>query len=248
MTGMQLRIGICCAVLSCLLGAQQSAQNKFEVASVKKSKSGATNYSFHSTADGFATENMPLDMIICQAYHIKKYQLIGGPKWIQDFGYDINAKADRKISNEERMQMVQALLMDRFHLKLNRVSRQASLYAMVVSKGGPLLKPSNCGAGEKESCGGYSWGGNDVAGSGIELAQLAGALTDSLDLPVIDKTGLNGRFDIKLHWASTDNTGADAAGGSIFTAIQEQLGLKLRLQKGPVEMLSIEHVERPDEN
>src|SRR5262249_9156342 len=101
---------------------------------------------------------------------------------------------------------------------------------------------------ENGRCGGYSWGGNDITGTGIELAQLASALTDTLELPVVDKTGLKSTFDIKLHWAPPDNAGTDAAGGSIFTAIQEQLGLKLELKKGLVEMLSIEHRESPDEN
>lgn len=244
---MRLRVLFCCVVASCLLPAQEP-RAKFDVASVKKSKAGTMNYSFHSTANGFSAENMPLDKIICLAYHIKNFQLIGGPKWIQDFGYDINAKADRKISDEETLQMLQALLADRFHLRASRVTRRASEYAMVISKGGPRLKPSSCQPGGNEGCGGYSWGANDISGTGIELRQLAGALTDSLDLPVIDQTGLSGRFDVKLHWVPADNSGGDAAGASIFTALQEQLGLKLELRKGPVEMLSIEQVDRPDEN
>src|SRR5262249_43223985 len=158
-------------------------QNRFEVASVKKNKSGTTNYRFNSSAEGFSGENMPLDALIRLACQIKKFQLIGGPNWIEDFGYDVNAKADRKISNDERMQMLQTLLAVRFHLRVNRISKRTSLYAIVISKGGPRVMPSKCGP---ESCGGYSWGANEISGTGIEMAELAGALTDSVDLPVID--------------------------------------------------------------
>lgn len=242
-----MRLTVCLA-LSCLwlLTAQEPSRPKFEVASVKKSRPGMTNWTWHSTAEGYSTENEPLDSIICWAYHIKRFQLIGGPKWIQD-GYDINAKAGRRITNEERMQMVQSLLEDRFHLTMKQVNRQASLYEMVIAKSGSRLNPSRCHFGEDPTCGRYTWNANDISGAGIEPADLASMLTDSVDLPVVDKTGISGRFDVKLHWAPADDAGAEVADASIFTAIQEQLGLKLEFRKGPVRMLQIEHVERPDE-
>jgi uncharacterized protein (TIGR03435 family) len=173
--------------------------------------------------------------------------LIGGPKWIQD-GYDINAKAGQRIANEERMQMVQSLLADRFHLTMKKVNKQASLYEMVIAKSGSRLSPSKCHFGEDSTCGRYTWNANDISGTGIELADFASMLTDAVDFPVVDKTGMSGRFDVKLHWAPADDAGADVTGASIFTAIQEQLGLKLEFRKGPVSMLQIEHAERPEEN
>ena len=125
--------------------------------------------------------------------------------------------------------MVQSLLEDRFHLKVNHATKQQSVYALTVAKNGLRLKANNCTFGEGSRCGGSSWGNTEISGTGIEPGDLASMLTDAVDLPVIDKTGLAGRYDVTLHWTPQD---ADTAEASIFTAIQEQLGLKLQLQKG----------------
>lgn len=228
--------------------AQDTGNPKFDVASIKLSHAENTNWTYSSPYDGYVTENMPLADIICWAWHIRRFQLTGAPKWIEETRYDVHAKADQKITNDERMRMVRSLLAERFHLEVKNETKPQAVYALVIGKGGPRLKPNDCRFDGGSKCGGYSWGGKELSGTGVQLAELASMLTDSVDRPVVDKTGLSGRFDFKLHWTPEEATVYDAASPSIFTALQEQLGLRLESQRGPVEMLVVEHVEPPTEN
>jgi uncharacterized protein (TIGR03435 family) len=160
-----------------------------------------------------------------------------------------------------KMRMLQSLLADRFKLKVHRVTRQLPLYEIFVAKGGPKLKPFN----EAELTSGHGRGFTGREGGeefvGVDLPLFARFLSDRLGQTVIDKTGLTGSYDFTLtvvHWrAGMGGAGfggspglpeADASGPSIFTAIQEQLGLKLESTKGPVEVIVIDHVEKPSEN
>ena len=234
-----------------VLPAQQTTRLKFDVASVKPSKPGVMSWSYNFTPGGFTAENIPLSSLIVAAYHIKPFQLTGGPSWTTSARYDIAGKAEGKLTPEDRMQMVQSLLEDRFQLKLRHETKQHALYALLQAKNGSRLKASPCRTGNGEKCGAWVTRENEISGNGITITQFADALSGTLDLPVIDETGLTGTFDIELKWTPAEADAADAAvalGPSIFTAIQEQLGLRLESQKGPVETLAIEHIERPAEN
>jgi uncharacterized protein (TIGR03435 family) len=208
----------------------------------------------------------------------------GGPAWKDSDRYRINAKAEGNAS-PEMMQgpMFQALLEDRFKLKIHRETRAASVYALTVAKGGFKLRRVDAGSctpmdysqpaaprqpDEKPVCG---VGGFGRRGSlafadipAVSLDEFAKRLGGRLDRPVIDRTGITGLFDFHLEFAPDEatpglrgplpdggdpNRPSDQTGGqSIFTALQQQLGLKLEAAKGPVEFLVIDHVERPTEN
>jgi len=171
--------------------------------------------------------------------------------------------------------MLQSLLADRFKLKLNHETKQLPVYALVVAKNGPKLHeaipgdtyPNGIkGPDGKGQAGMMSMGPGELTGQGLPMASLAHLLSQPLGRDVVDQTGLKGSYDFTLKWApdqtpaamamgpDAGKTGADTApspessGPSIFSAIQEQLGLKLESTKGPVEILVVEHVERPTEN
>ena len=147
---------------------------------------------------------------------------------------------------------LQSLLAERFKLSLHRETREQPLYALVVGKSGTKFQRAN------GNFGGLRIGRTQLTGSGATLEMLTTALANQLGRPVLDRTGLEGTFDFKLEWAAQAGASplpggdalppADANGPSIFTALQEQLGLKLESTKGSVEVLVIDHVERPSEN
>jgi bla regulator protein blaR1 len=153
------------------------------------------------------------------------------------------------------------LFADRFQLIVHRETKEQQVYALVVGKSGSKIQPTQ-GTGERQGM--MRMGRGQVDGQGISLDNLVHALSNQLGRPVVNRTGLNGNFDIKLQWTpdpgqSTSPFGgqpppgvepppSDPNGPSLFTAIQEQLGLRLESQKGPVEMIVIDRVERPTEN
>ncbi len=180
-----------------------------------------------------------------------------------------------KLDEKQRLRMLQPVLAERFQLKLHRAPKQIPVYALVIAKNGPKLhvaKPGDTYAdgikGPDGKPGGRAgmmmWSRGRLVAQGIPIANLLPPLTQLLERTVLDKTGLKGTYDITLLWTPEDNQAAmvngadggrqesgpaaDSSGASIFTAIQEQLGLKLESQKGMVEGLVIDHVERPSEN
>jgi uncharacterized protein (TIGR03435 family) len=207
----------------------------------------------------------------------------GGPAWINSDRYQINAKAEGTPGNEiMRGPMMQALLEDRFKVKLHREIREVPVYALTVAKSGPKLQPFQAGScfvldftkppqpDTKPICvmRGLRFNGTNAAWEvhGSSLDEFSKALGADLDRPVINKTGIAGVFDFHLEFAPDETTSGlpqrrgnpgdappaaapDPAGGpSIFTAIQQQLGLKLESAKGPREFLVIDRVEKPSEN
>lgn len=122
-----------------------------------------------------------------------------------------------------------------------------SVYLLGVAKAGSRLTPVDC-TPDGASCDNWSSNSDDIKGDGISVQEFADALSEALDVPVIDKSGMNGRFNIHLHWTPQSDDAADTSGSTIFTAIQEQLGLKLESGKAPIDTLVIEHVEKPGEN
>jgi uncharacterized protein (TIGR03435 family) len=248
----------------------------FEVASIKANTSGARN-SGSSTRDGyFSAKNVTVKQLLMQAYRMQDFQIIGGPGWINADRFDIEARAEsgavkppdgpRDPSRPGPMAlMLQSLLEDRYELKIRHDMRDMPVYTLVVAKDGSKLKPTVEG---KPGPGGPTPGSTrtngsngkfDMSGTGVPPTQLAAMLSQQLRRPVIDKTNLTGAYDFELNWYA-DNTAnalapagdlppaSDAAGPSIFTAVQEQLGLKLESTKGPVEVLVIESIRKPSEN
>ena len=201
-------------------------------------------------------------------------QISGGPDWINSDRYDVNAKPDSPQS-EEMMNgpMMQALLEDRFKLKIHRERREVPVYALTVAKGGPKLKPFKDGSctpidftkltmsALESRAPGVNYCRNVARrAGGIEIYDAQGTSLDELcilqfgrmDRPVINRSGIAGRFDIHLEFlpgaTEPDSTASELAGASIFEALQQQLGLKLDPARGPGEFVVIDHIEKPSGN
>ncbi len=177
--------------------------------------------------------------IIVQAYAIQRVLVMGGPSWYDDDQYDILAKAPTPDATPAEIRiMLQNLLADRFKLSIHRGAKEVTVYSLVIGKNGSkLAEPA---AGQVANVAVDDSGA--VVFQNTTLAGLVNTLANLLDQPVIDRTGLTGRYTYNF------NSRADPSGPSLFTALEEQLGLKLESGKAPVEVLQVDHVERPSAN
>ena len=184
--------------------------------------------------------------LIMSAWHLNRDQLIGGPGWLETAGWDIDARFPAGTSPAQAPQMIQAMLADRFRLVTHRETRTLPVYALTVAKGGVKLH-------QGDGRGGMSAGPRLIRYGAGTMAELASQLSSYLGRHVIDRTEMTGQYAISLSFAPVD-LGApvdDAAldsGPSIFQALQEQAGLKLESIKGQVEVLVIDHAEKPTPN
>ena len=209
-----------------------------------------------AASDGnFKTINVSLNALMQFAFGIPESRIVGDPGGLRSQMFDIEAKADSavdaqlsKLPSDQgklvKQQMVQALLADRFKLMVHRETRELPIYALVVAKSGSKLQAS------KSNGLMISSGSRYLNAQGVTVAVIAQELAKNVGRVVVDETGIEGRFDVDLKWTPDDgavNGDADAP-PSIFTAVQEQMGLKLEAQKGPVEVLVIDHLEEPSEN
>jgi uncharacterized protein (TIGR03435 family) len=254
--------------------AQQAPQPAFEVASVKRNTSGG-DWDTHSgppESAAFRANNMTLKMLIRIAYRMKDSQISGGPGWIDSDRYDIAARpAENDLSADRSRLMLQRLLRERFRLALRREMRTIPVYALIASSrglkppksthascvafpAGSPPKPSAPGQTPSIPCGGFVTGPNLLEGGNISMSEFADVLGNMLDRPVVDKTGFTGTFTVRLDFNSEglfgrhDDSNPDLTRPSIFSAIQEELGLKLEAQRSSAEVLIIDHVEKPDAN
>ncbi len=234
---------------------------RFEVATVKVNKSGDRGMGFPPPMHGtFRATNVPLRMLIIEAYQIQEYQLTGGPTWLDSERFDILAKGPSTARRSEVYEMLQTLLADRFGLAIRRETREMSLYAITVDKGGPKMPMAgdeDCGEQLRDHpCGGFNMQNRShLYGERVGIKQLADMLAFVMGRVVTDNTGLKGNYNIKLDWTPDDFQGRGAErpdvppgsleGPNVFAAMREQLGLKLESRKGPVEMLIVERAEKP---
>jgi uncharacterized protein (TIGR03435 family) len=228
----------------------------FEVASVKPSDPDSRGTHTDFPNGTFHATGVTAKLCIILAYDIQAFQLEGGPSWIANERYDIVAKVAagqvKGAHDPERIvQMrtgLQGLLADRFQLRIHRETKLMPAYVLVAAKSGFKLKetPDN---GHGTNVGADSARGKLTAQQ-ISMQSLASNLSWILNSPVADMTGIKGVFDLKLDWAPEEGaaTAEPATGPSIFTALQEQLGLKLDKQKAPMEMVVIDRIEKPSEN
>ena len=220
---------------------------EFDVASIKPAPPGSGNTTMKFEPGGrFRATGAPLNALIQMAYGVKDFQVSRGPKWADSESYDaydIVAKPAAGVTlNRSQLKVaLQALLADRFRLKIHREIKDLPMYSLVVAKNGPKLTKNIDAPGPEATM-----GSGQLKGSKISMSILAGMLAQLLDRTVRDDTGISGDFDVKLNWDPGQT--ADMDGPSIFTALQEQLGLKLNAQKGPVEILIIDSAERPSGN
>jgi uncharacterized protein (TIGR03435 family) len=196
-----------------------------------------------------------LYQLVMYAYDLKGYQVSGGPTWAThpstdgDY-YDITAKAEGEetLTQARARQLMQTLLADRFQMKLHREKKEMPIYALVVGKGGPKFKESAPDAATRLSAS-VSLATVTSTFTKSPMDTLVRVLSGAADRPVIDQTGLGGFYDFKLEFARDPAAaGAETGPTSMFTAVQEQLGLKLDSQKGLVEVFVIDRAERPSGN
>jgi len=212
--------------------------------------------------DGMFGRNMPAIGWIQIAYQVKEFQIVG-PAWISTEKFDIEAKTESPSHSSSQIYlMLQSLLADRFNLKLHRETRESTIYALVPGRGGVKMKPSKDQTlwagdfpdGSPDGRPVTAGGPTELApgrffGEAIPMTMFVNLLAGPLGRPVVNKTGLAGRYDIDLRYDPASGQSPDAADTpSLFTAIQEQLGLRLESAKGPVEFLVIDHIERPGDN
>jgi len=247
-------------------GSAHEGAPGFDVAAIYQNiddRSGH-NHIYSSPFDGhFRAVNVSAKMLVRWAFEMQETRILGGPAWFNTTMFDIEAKADGSVDaamhglssdagRAQKKRMLQALLADRFKLMTHIETRELPVYALVVAKGGPKLgaiqtsgTTINTGRARMEV-----QGSNSVGLLAEELAKVVGRV-------VVDKTGIEGRYNLKLSWTPDDGAGPTPGGGSsaaadfgpsIFTALAEQLGLKLESEKGPVEVLVIDHVDMPSEN
>jgi uncharacterized protein (TIGR03435 family) len=234
----------------------------------------------------FGATNMSLKTLIAEAYRVKRFEIDGGPGWIDSDTYDITAKptvdpnpgATSKEAYANVQLMLQTLLEDRYALKVHHETKELPVYALVVAKGGLKVQPSDCvkpdappppspapGHAQPAFCDNIrvSRSGQNLVmtGTGITMARLISALSGATHRTVIDRSDYSQPFNATLEWAADQGAAspraadgsdspapADTSGASLFTALQEQLGLKLESTKGPVEVVVIDHVEKPTPN
>lgn len=239
-----------------------SYPKQFEVASVrmleKRAGDGITKVS-DPGALLFTAHNASLPFLIQMAFGLRMDQIEGGPSWMNSTFYDVSAKpdADKGPTYDQLRPMLQQLLAQRFHLQTHTTEKEMKGYSLVVAKGGARLTPSK-NAGPVRAYVMFT----GLRAPGLDLKGFANMLTLALKQPVEDNTGIQGKFDLNLKFANDMNLQvvsnnansavageADSSLPSIFTAVQEQLGLKLEPARVPVQMLVIDHVERvPTEN
>lgn len=262
-----LTIGI--VVLSAVLSGQQSVP-AFEVASIRPSgDSLAPERSEVQPSGRFVVTNMTLDNLVRGVFEVQRHELIVGervPSWFASQEWDIIGKGppvtDEPAQRPLLRTMMRNLLIQRFTLVTRREQRELPVYALVVARQdgrlGPQMRPSSadCAAllaafkatGAQQTpdspiCGLNAPRGQ-FRGTGVPLTDLARGLTRMAERPVVDATGLTGSFDLELKW-TPDNATAPPGGASLFTAVQEQLGLRLEPRRAPVSVLVIESAERP---
>jgi uncharacterized protein (TIGR03435 family) len=231
-------------IASLLFAATAAAQTSFEVASIKPNNSGDGSDSVNTTDGSVVMRNVPLRMIIEDAYDLKRYALTA-PDWLDNQRFDINARADAKVKQEELRLMLQSLLAERFQLKTHRESKEMSAYVLLPAKSGFKLKPAEgSGSGINSSRGA---GKAKATCRHVSMARLADFLSGRVDHPVVDQSGIPDAYDFTLEWSPEQNT--EDPGPSIFTALSEQLGLRLEPRKVPVSILVVDSISKmPTEN
>lgn len=232
-------------VASFLFAVLAAAQLSFETASIKLNVAGGRSSVTRRGADSLALQNWPLRNIVLKAYDLKSYAL-EAPDWLASRNFDVNAKASGKVTDGELRQMLQALLKDRFQLKAHPAQKDLRAYGLLATKSGLKLSPIR-----------------DSGVFGVDVSRfpdrtrivcrhctmdrVAEVLADQVGVPVVDQSGIPEEYSFTLEWSPSQN--ANDNGPSIFTALNEQLGMRLELRKMPISILVVDSILRtPGEN
>ncbi len=220
-----------------------SLRPEFEVASVKphSSTDGPRQVTIAHDPGRLTYTNITVRGLIREAYGLKVYPLSRGPDAAST--YDVIARVSPDASKEQTILMLQALLAGRFKLVVHRESKELPTYTLVTGKSGPKFRSVEDDGSAPEI---GSGDGHQIRAHHISMKLLAATLQGWIGDAVVDATGLSGRYDLNLDFRVDESTSAE--GPTIFEAVQRQLGLQLEAGKGPVEVIVIDHVEKPSEN
>jgi uncharacterized protein (TIGR03435 family) len=240
-------------------GQEKPARLAFEVAVIRPSEPDARGGGIKPLpgGNGYLVRNVPVRAMISLMYKVPGRQITGGPDWLNNQGYDIEAKADHAYSLDDLHLMFQNLLADRFNLKFHKETREGPVYALVVAKSGPKMKVNESPQDFKIPI--LPGPDNVFVGTRVPMQYFCYFLGQQRlpeEWPVIDKTGLDKNYDFTLSFMPDlppniprENLPPGLLDRpSLSDALQEQLGLKLQPQKGPVQYYVIDHVEKPSEN
>jgi uncharacterized protein (TIGR03435 family) len=239
----------------------------FEVAAIKPSNPDNRDLGLHQTNGSFIATGYSLYRLIAFAFAVELFQVSGGPDWSKSQRYDITAKKERDprlAKPDDDRYRVRALLADRFTLMVHQESKELPVFSLAIGKNGSKLQRAKPPVGSSGVSGRGANGRIQWIFTDSPVSLLVHELSQRLGRPVVDHTGLSEHYDFKLEWTpeqnqpvlqSTDSataipsaSGPDSSGPSIFTALQEQLGLKLESERGPVEIIVIDRANRPSEN
>ena len=260
-------LGIALAFACPRIGAQEAVapaslqKFEFDIAAIRQNMDvNGRNHIYNDAPIGeFRTVNAPLKMILEYAYDLPQTQMVGAPPWVDSAKFDIDAKAEAAVSEalakmpsnqarDAKRAMVRGLLEDRFGLVVHRETRELPVFNLMVAKGGPKLEKTDANGTTINE-----WRDHiDIDGGPHTIPLLCESLSKRTGRVVFDKTGLDGRYKLSLKWTPEDlaaagRTGPDAP-PDLFTAIQEQLGLKLDPAKGEVPVLVVDKIAMPTDN
>ncbi|HEY6849483.1 MAG TPA: TIGR03435 family protein [Terracidiphilus sp.] len=245
---------------------------KFEVSTVKASKPDPGNSMMMFTPDGISITSFRLDMVVREAFGINDDRIFGEPGWVKSDRFNIEAKVSaddtprlKGLKIDERRAMVVQLLEDRFGLKFHHETRDLPMYNLVIAKSGIRMQPAKEQVPAQARHMLMAHGAGEIESTGASVQSFVRMLSAQLGRTVVDKTGLTGNYDYTLKWTPDDdapamarpdetapspNGGAEQnpSGPSLFTALEEQLGLKLESSKGPGDVIVIDHIELPTPN
>lgn len=236
--------------------------NAFDVATIKpvESNTKSGRYLIMQGVNRFVGKNYTLKLLIAAAYNLSPKTISGGPGWIESDHYDIVAVTPGEVrpTHDEQMSMLRSLLADRFKLTFHREQKEFSIYELTVAKGGSKLKPSATPPDDPPQIISTVYPDHMVLPArNVSMSDLTSLMQRAmLDRPVVDKTGITGRYDFDLEWAPDETQFGgevpaapnDASSPPLFTAIQQQLGLKLEATRGPIDALVVDTAERPSAN
>lgn len=257
---------------ACLLFSSIAAYGQtryvYEVASIRPSTTGDFNSKSDIEPKAIHVVNTTLHEIIKMAFDVhSESQLENLPEWAKSARYTIEAKSDeatiavsKTLSEEKNDELcraeIQHLLEDRFHLKVTHIRREHPVYALITAKSGPKLKEStpkpqieDPSDSSSKTEGSLSFTSTHMTATNVTMVMFASMLSHLEDVDgriVVDKTGLTKHYDWELNWSP--DAAQDTSKPSLFTAVQEQLGLKLEHDKAPIDIVVIDHLERPTEN
>jgi uncharacterized protein (TIGR03435 family) len=237
---MRLRTSIVLLVVAAAAFAQAPS---FEAASIKPCTSLDNGTSSNSTTATLTMTGYTLRNLIRDAYQVKDFQIAGGPKWMSDDRYDINAKASGPAKYAELMVMLQTLLAERFKLTIHRDSKPYPGYALVVAKKGLKIQLAENPKGSS-----MSNHNGEVTAKGASMARFADWLARQVQAPVSDETNIAGVFDFTMHYVRDEQAGAALDQPNLFGALEDQLGLKLEPRKASIEVIVVDSAEKASAN